>query len=70
MARFTIPPEIELSIGRLDQPIYLTWAANRSNTGAIDVHDTQIGFSGPEVFWFDTDDQNPETWDTGVYANG
>ena len=70
VARFTIPPEIELSIGRLDQPIYLTWAANRSNTGAIDVHETQIGFSGPEFFVFDTDDQNSETWDTVFNANG
>ncbi|MCH9035304.1 MAG: hypothetical protein IID42_12520, partial [Planctomycetes bacterium] len=70
VARFTIPPEIELSIDRLDQPIYITWAANSPFTGAVDVHETQIGFSGPEFFVFDTDDQNPETWDTVFNANG
>ncbi|MCH7924826.1 MAG: hypothetical protein IIC51_04765, partial [Planctomycetes bacterium] len=64
VARFTIPPEIELSIDRLDQPIYITWAAGRANTGAIDVHAAQIGFSGPEFFAFDTDPNNPETWNT------
>ncbi|MCH9003277.1 MAG: hypothetical protein IIC02_11945, partial [Planctomycetes bacterium] len=64
VARFTIPPEIELSIDRLDQPIYITWAADFEDApaGVLEVDFTQIGESGPEFFAFDTDPNNPETW--------
>ena len=70
VARFTIPPEIELSINRLDQPIFITWAANRSNTGVLEVDVTQVGESGPEFFAFDTDPNNPETWNTFFELDG
>ncbi|MCH7995063.1 MAG: hypothetical protein IIB57_11565 [Planctomycetes bacterium] len=72
VARFTIPPEIELSIDRLDQPIYITWAADFEDApaGVLEVDFTQIGESGPEFFAFDTDPNNPETWNTLFQTDG
>ncbi|MCH8242804.1 MAG: hypothetical protein IH897_09365 [Planctomycetes bacterium] len=68
VAHFTIPPEIELNIGRLDQPIYITWDPNQPNTRVLEVNVAQVGESGPELFAFDTDPKNPETWNTFFLA--
>ena len=72
VARFTIPPEIELIIDRLDQPIYITWAADfeDSPAGVLEVDFTRVGESAPEFFAFDTDPNHPETWNSLFQPNG
>ena len=70
VAHFRIPPEIELNIGRLDQPIYITWDPNQPSTRVLEVNVAQVGESGPEFFAFDTDPNNPETWNTFFEPDG
>ena len=70
IAHITMPPDTNIVIGPNDQPIYITWEQDIFSTGAIDVHAAQIGFSGPEFFAFDTDPNNPETWNTFFELDG
>ncbi len=62
VGHFTIDEDVNLSITANDQPIYITWASNRTNTGAMEVNINQAGTSGPFMLAFDVDPLRPYEW--------
>jgi|GEM_PF-1389999 len=53
VAHFSVPPEIAVTVGGSDQPIFLTWAANASNTGVVDANMPDEGENLPGLFALD-----------------
>ncbi len=62
VSHFTIDEDVNLSINTNDQPIFITWSSNRTNTGAMEVNINQAGTSGPDLFAYDVDLLQRNRW--------
>jgi len=69
IAHTTIPHDVDIAIQASHRPLFLSWQADRENTGVVEVGVTQLGTSRPQFFVFDLPPY-PGAWSIAPYLPG